>query len=167
MTTGRIVYGARCTWWGQIEEAARALNDLPCCPHCHGALFEIATETWWQGLSAFEVVASGYTAYLIWLTQQPRCWPRHQQAIRAYRTANPTLDIDTDAWLRAAVAPEEPVVLRPVYLGDGLYAKFENLQIILMTNDPQHPTDTMCIEYPDVYEALRKFVAQSVVRSVA
>jgi hypothetical protein len=47
------------------------------------------------------------------------------------------------------------------YLGDGLYAKFENCQIVLMANDPHAPTDTVYLEWPDVYEALLAFVGRT------
>lgn len=45
-----------------------------------------------------------------------------------------------------------------VYLGDGLYAYFENMQIILMANDRKNPTDVVYIEWPDVWNALKTFV---------
>ena len=45
-----------------------------------------------------------------------------------------------------------------VYLGDGLYAKFENLQIVLMANDPQRPTDKVYVEWPGVWNSLVSFV---------
>ena len=48
------------------------------------------------------------------------------------------------------------------YLGDGLYVKFENMQVVLMANDPEHPTDTVYLEWPDVYHALLKFVERIV-----
>lgn len=44
------------------------------------------------------------------------------------------------------------------YLGDGLYAKIVNLQVTLMANDPECPTDVVYIEWPEVYENLVKFV---------
>jgi len=50
------------------------------------------------------------------------------------------------------------------YLGDGLYAKFENMQVVLMANDLNHPTDTVYLEWPDVYNALVKFVERIVVK---
>jgi len=46
----------------------------------------------------------------------------------------------------------------PVYLGDGLYVRFANLQIILLANDPHDPTDQVCIEWPDVWQRLQTFV---------
>jgi hypothetical protein len=49
----------------------------------------------------------------------------------------------------------------PVYLGDGLYAKFENCQIILMANDPNDPTDEVFIEWPYVWDSLVAFVKRS------
>lgn len=46
----------------------------------------------------------------------------------------------------------------PAYLGDGLYVRFENLQIILLANDSHTPTDQVCIEWPDVWQRLQTFV---------
>lgn len=45
-----------------------------------------------------------------------------------------------------------------VYLGDGLYAKIENMQVVLMANDPNRPSDLIYLEWPEVYENLVKFV---------
>lgn len=50
---------------------------------------------------------------------------------------------------------------KTAYLGDGLYAKFENMQIILMANDPNDPSDTVYIEWPNVYNSLVEFVRRS------
>lgn len=47
------------------------------------------------------------------------------------------------------------------YLGDGLYAKFENCQIVLTANDPKFPTDKVYIEWPDIWYALVAFVKRS------
>jgi hypothetical protein len=49
-----------------------------------------------------------------------------------------------------------------VYLGDGLYAKFENMQIALMSNDPQNPSDTVYIEWPEIWDALTSFVKRTI-----
>ncbi len=35
---------------------------------------------------------------------------------------------------------------KPVYLGDGLYAKFDGYQIYLMANSHEHPTDTVALD---------------------
>lgn len=48
-------------------------------------------------------------------------------------------------------------MMQPTYLGDGLYAKFENFQFVLMANSPKEPTDTVYLEYPEIYEAFVKF----------
>ena len=44
------------------------------------------------------------------------------------------------------------------YLGDGLYAKFEDGEIVLLANDPREPTDKIYLAYPDVYNAMVRFV---------
>ena len=48
------------------------------------------------------------------------------------------------------------------YLGDGLYAKFENFQFVLMANSPKEPTDTVYLEYPEIYEAFVKFAERAI-----
>lgn len=35
---------------------------------------------------------------------------------------------------------------KPVYLGDGLYARFDGYQIYLMANSHEHPTDTVALD---------------------
>lgn len=46
----------------------------------------------------------------------------------------------------------------PVYLGDGLYARFNGSRITLLTDDLAAPTDVVCIEWPDVWQRLQTFV---------
>jgi hypothetical protein len=43
-----------------------------------------------------------------------------------------------------------------VYLGDGVYARYENGGITLLANDHRDPTDTIFLE-PMVLDALIKF----------
>jgi hypothetical protein len=45
---GLIVYGATCTFWGQITDAAQLPSGLPCCPHCHGILFQMDFKDWFD-----------------------------------------------------------------------------------------------------------------------
>ena len=42
------------------------------------------------------------------------------------------------------------------YLGDGVYAIFDNFCIWLHTNNPDYPTDRVCLE-PEVMERLKQF----------
>jgi hypothetical protein len=64
----RIVYGARCGWWGSIDEVAATASGLPCCPYCHGVLFEVdSEETWWAGARVYE--AEGHPGYVAFLEQ--------------------------------------------------------------------------------------------------
>ena len=51
--------------------------------------------------------------------------------------------------------------MKPEYLGDGLYAVFENMQIKLMANSDTEPTGVVYLEWPTVYEALQEFVRRS------
>lgn len=61
MIDGRIVYGARCSWWDSISKVGRRVN-LPCCPHCGNVLFEMPSEAdWWAGVDHYE--AAGHPGY--------------------------------------------------------------------------------------------------------
>lgn len=51
--------------------------------------------------------------------------------------------------------------IEPKYLGDGVYAAFENDMIKLMANDHLHPTDTIYLE-ASVYYQLVQFAEQIV-----
>lgn len=96
MTDTRIAYGARCTWWDSIQKVGvkvigrdvNDLHDLPCCPHCHGMLFEVATEDIW--FTAAHAAAAqpdndipDYVLYLQWL--RGKCFPTHKAAYEVYR----------------------------------------------------------------------------------
>lgn len=51
---------------------------------------------------------------------------------------------------------------QPTYLGDGVYAKFENFQFVLMANDPHETADTVYLEYPEIYDAFVKFAERAI-----
>jgi hypothetical protein len=65
----RIVYGARCMWWGPIQEVDKLPSGLPCCPHCKGVLFEVPNEReWWATVDAHESIGNvGYRGFVEWL----------------------------------------------------------------------------------------------------
>jgi hypothetical protein len=42
------------------------------------------------------------------------------------------------------------------YIGDGVYVAFDGFSIWLYANDPDNPTDQICLE-PSVLEALNRF----------
>lgn len=80
----RIVYGARCVWWGSISEVAQKPSGLPCCPKCGGVLMEVENETiWWDGVDrwAIEKDDPEYRGFIEWL--RGRCFARIEVA-RAY-----------------------------------------------------------------------------------
>lgn len=107
----RIVYGAGCMWWDRIQHAgtrrpgadlidrmkaqnpalAAALDrdvasgpGLPCCPHCGGMLFEMASEEeWWTAARKLEADSHpGYVAFLTWA--RGKCFPTYEDATMAY-----------------------------------------------------------------------------------
>jgi hypothetical protein len=79
----RVVYGARCTWWGLITETATR-RGLPCCPYCGGVLFEQPDEaTWWAGVDRAEAEGrTGYRALIEWA--RGRCFPNFAELEAAY-----------------------------------------------------------------------------------
>ena len=80
----RIVYGARCAWWGSIHDVAAKPSGLPCCPHCGGVLMEVGSEAeWWAGVDRSEQDGNpGYRAFIEWLRGQ--CFPTLEQAREFY-----------------------------------------------------------------------------------
>lgn len=72
----RVVYGVVCTWWGLPSEASKQPNtDLPCCPHCKGLLYSVATEMWsaTQEEHASALKDEHYLEYMQWLRGR-KCW---------------------------------------------------------------------------------------------
>lgn len=85
----RIVYGAGCSWWESISKIATKsvkiagddeAMELPCCPHCKGVLFEVASEeVWWANVAA-HIERSGETFYrefIEWV--RGKCFPSTRQ----------------------------------------------------------------------------------------
>lgn len=96
----RLCYGVRCTWFGSIHETASIEGGLPCCPLCHGVLFEIPDEgEWWRGIDEFERGTHpnnprphpGYRAMWEWQRAQKRCFSLRLDGpaglVAAYREA--------------------------------------------------------------------------------
>ena len=46
------------------------------------------------------------------------------------------------------------------YLGDGVYVEFDGYCIWLLANDPDSPSDRICLE-PTVFNALIEFVRKA------
>ena len=86
-TDGRIVYGARCTWWDSIDKVAKKPSGLPCCPHCGGVLFEVPTEAdWWEQVDDYAAgTEPGYREFIEWL--RSRCLSSHDQARQAWKSS--------------------------------------------------------------------------------
>lgn len=75
MRDRRVVYGARCSWWGSINEVSTLPSGMSCCPSCRGVLFEYDNEEeWWEGVDQYEAEGNpGYRAFIEWL--RGRCRP--------------------------------------------------------------------------------------------
>jgi len=82
----RIVYGAQCSWWGSIYDVGASGSELPGCPHCHGVLFEVASEEeWWKGIDQY-IARTGdqnYRKFTEWL--KGKCFRSVQVAMEHYR----------------------------------------------------------------------------------
>lgn len=89
----RLAYGARCTWFGPIQEVGSVgPSRLPCCPLCGSMLFELPTEAaWWEGVDRFEAEGHpGYRALWEWQREQKKCFSNTRgltELIDAYRAA--------------------------------------------------------------------------------
>ena len=78
----RIVHGAMCVWWDSIDKVATLEDGLPCCPNCHGVLFEVASEEeWMEGVNMHDMINPGYRDFILWL--RGKCFPTIQDAQRA------------------------------------------------------------------------------------
>lgn len=68
MRDQRFVYGARCTWFGAIEEIGHTASGLPACPHCGSVLFEMKSEAdWWESVDRYEAHGHpGYRQFVEW-----------------------------------------------------------------------------------------------------
>lgn len=71
-SSGRVVYGARCSWWDSIDKVGTkdgVAGGLPVCPHCGSPLFEVESEAVWLGpaLARYEAAGRpGYRAMIEW-----------------------------------------------------------------------------------------------------
>lgn len=83
-----VAYGARCAWWDAKSRAGKLSSGLPCCPHCHGVLFEAPMSEWWPEAHAYERNGHpGYVPFLRWL--KGRCYPSLDAARAAYESEVP------------------------------------------------------------------------------
>lgn len=86
----RVVYGARCAWWGSIADVGSTRSGLPGCPHCGGVLFEIDSEEEWWASAHRHARAQGdpnYPEFLAWLRDAGRCFPTIKDARDAWWAA--------------------------------------------------------------------------------
>lgn len=98
-----LPYGARCTWWDSMDKVGTLPTEpmeltrgdgskttiggypIPCCPICHGVLFQVASlEEWNQNVARFSLEKRdpGYVAFIDWL--RGRCFPDFKKARFAY-----------------------------------------------------------------------------------
>lgn len=74
MKDKRIVYGARCLWWGSIHEVKEITGyGIPGCPHCGSPLFEVdSIETWNAGIEKYSKNDPQYAQFVDWLRTHHR-----------------------------------------------------------------------------------------------
>lgn len=82
---GRIVYGARCTWWDSITKAGQLPDSgLPCCPHCRGVLFEVPNDVaWWASVAEHDQDNPGYRQLIEW--SRGKCFTDWRLCTAAYQ----------------------------------------------------------------------------------
>jgi hypothetical protein len=88
MADERIVYGARCMWWDSISKVGQRMSGVPCCPHCTGPLFEVASEgEWWAKVDQYATAQEhcGYRKFIEW--QRSKCFLTMPEAVAAYDRA--------------------------------------------------------------------------------
>lgn len=80
----RIVYGAACTWWGDIQQGS-TFACLPCCPHCGGPLLEMQNESEFLNSARKHQREGhdGYVQFVRWM--KGKCYRTIELAQDAYR----------------------------------------------------------------------------------
>lgn len=79
-----IVYGASCSWWGPANAAGTRPSGLPCCPRCHGALYEMSEGEWWSGVDRKVSVDDPiYREFIEWLKGRCHRGPNYFENARA------------------------------------------------------------------------------------
>jgi hypothetical protein len=79
----RIVYGAGCLWWDNVEKAA-SRGGIPCCPFCGSVLFEVSDQKIWdEWAKRFE--EDGHPNYTKLLTfMRGKCFKKMEDAEKAF-----------------------------------------------------------------------------------
>lgn len=78
----RVVYGAQCTWWDDIDKVGNN-GVLPCCPHCKGMLFQMESPgEWFRFVDEHERDGfPGYRAFIEWV--RGKCFTEGWKAAKA------------------------------------------------------------------------------------
>lgn len=90
MKDDRIVYGALCSYVGDIKTVSKGDHGLPGCPHCKGVLFEMTTKQHWNAIDEFEagsrdgVRHPGYRKMMEWAMNRTPCFAGFNQMAEAY-----------------------------------------------------------------------------------
>lgn len=81
-----VAYGARCSWWGDRDEAGTKEiegSKLPCCPFCKGMLFQMPVERWKKAVANRAEYERGYHDLIGFM--KGKCFPTIEAARDAYR----------------------------------------------------------------------------------
>jgi hypothetical protein len=79
----RIVYGAQCSWWDTVDKAGQLPSGLPCCPYCHGVLYEMTAAEWRASIHRYVEGQPDYVEFITWA--RGRCLPSYHVALAEYR----------------------------------------------------------------------------------
>jgi hypothetical protein len=78
----KIVYGARCSWWDDINKANKNEVGLPCCPFCGSVLFETDLESWNVAIAVHDKKHPGYKKVVQWM--KGKCFLSYEVAQKEY-----------------------------------------------------------------------------------
>jgi hypothetical protein len=81
-----FVYGAACTWFGSIHDAAFSFEGLACCPYCGSVLTKMMNEPeWWNRIAERDKTEPGSMDIFRWAKQQSRCFPNMEELHTAFK----------------------------------------------------------------------------------
>ncbi len=90
----RWVYGAKCFWFGPIEETKRIgttkkNKGIPCCPHCAGDLYQMRSATaWWEYVRNHDKKKPGYLNLMEWVRASGIHFQSYALALAAFNDHN-------------------------------------------------------------------------------
>jgi hypothetical protein len=81
------VYSVYCLWSGPITAAKRLPGGIPYCPYCGSVLLRIDETKWQRDVAQYEASDPGYSQFVRWIENQPRCFKTLKDAEKVYAEA--------------------------------------------------------------------------------